>query len=222
MNKRVLAAAIAALTVMAGIFAFSAINMKPADLPEIIQSSEKVFVEIPSNIKMQSLPAYNISDGKIIIPKDLYIEYYPDGEGYYIVQFAGPIYEEYKNKVVNSGGKLYGYVPEYAFIVKMNESAKNKVQNLDIVKWIGIYQPAYRISPSISKEKAVNKTIIVDVSIFDVDENNIISKIRTLGGEIISITQEYIQVSIDSSKIPELAKIKDVLYIAEYREPELA
>ncbi len=214
MNKRVLAAAIAILIVGAGIFAFSARNMKST---ESISTSEKVFIDVPDSIKLAALDFYR-TDNKTYIPKDLYIKYYPDGEGYYIVQFVGPIYEEYKNKVVNSGGKLYDYAPEDAFIVKMNESAENKVQNLDIVKWVGIYQSAYKFMPDLLNESS---RLVLNVLIFDGgDAAEIAKNIETIGG-MVSISSDKIRVNIEPSKIPEIAKIKGVEYIEEYNVPEI-
>ena len=47
------------------------------------------------------------------------------------------------------------YVPNNAFIAMMNSSVKSQVEALDSVKWVGIYEPGYRISPALSSSSAI-------------------------------------------------------------------
>ena len=116
--------------------------------------SQNVTIELPSAIKLQSLGAYNSSNGTISIPKNLYIDSYPPGEkGYYIVEFKGANPEEYKAKVTDLGGEFFGFISDNAHLVGMNGSTKDRVQKLDIAQWIGIYQPAYKIQPGLLNKK---------------------------------------------------------------------
>ena len=43
--------------------------------------------------------------------------------GYYIVQFNGPVQEAWKEQVENAGGAIFDYVPDFAFIVRMDDAA---------------------------------------------------------------------------------------------------
>lgn len=198
------------------------IKLTPVPTITLSQSSkelsEKVIVEIPSSIKLKNLEIYKI-DGKIYVPNDLYIKSYPyDTDGYYIVQFVGPIYEEYKTRVTNLGGKLFDYLPDNAFIVKMNESTKNKVQSLDVVQWVGIYQPAYKISYNLFNETG---NITLTIGVFDGGNISEISrKVQSLGGMILAASTDKIRILIDTSKISDIANIKDVKYIEKYVTPK--
>ena len=74
------------------------------------------------------------------------------GENYYLVQFDGPIMPEWKEELQKIGAKIYQYVPHFAFVVRMNSDMKAKAKGLKHVRWIGLYQPAYKIHPDVYKK----------------------------------------------------------------------
>ena len=156
-------------------------------------------------------------------PANLFISSYPLGIGSYIIQFDGPVTDEYKRQAKDLGVKFYGYVPNYAFIVRMDDATRQKVEALSFVRWVRIYQPAYRIAPSVHKTMEAENitTTIVNVLLFDVDEKVVTSEIQALGGEIIRISPNKIRVLIDSSKIADVAKIDGVMWIEKYVMPKL-
>ncbi|CAG1004116.1 Serine protease AprX [Methanosarcinales archaeon] len=149
-----------------------------------------------------------------------------DENGYYLVQFKGYTKEEWKQALRASGAVLYDYVPNNAFIAMMNSSVKSQVEALDSVKWVGIYEPGYRISPALSSSAAimgqgsVNENITV--LLFDATENKRVSdEITGLGGEILSNSGDRIRVSIAKTKIPDVARINGVSWMEKYVRPVL-
>ncbi|CAG0989624.1 Serine protease AprX [Methanosarcinales archaeon] len=149
-----------------------------------------------------------------------------DGDRYYLIQFKGYTKEEWKQALRATGAVLYDYVPNNAFIAMMNSSVKSQVEALDSVKWVGIYEPGYRISPALSSSAAimgqgsVNENITV--LLFDAGENMRISdEITGLGGEIISNSGDRIRVSIARMKIPDVAQINGVSWMEKYVQPVL-
>ena len=86
----------------------------------------------------------------LAIPQDLSLSSYPlDQPDYYIVQFAGPIQGEWKARAADLGAVILDYVPDLAFIVYMDDAARESVQALPEVVWIGLYQPAYKLNPEL-------------------------------------------------------------------------
>ena len=149
-----------------------------------------------------------------------------DEDKYYLVQFKGYTKEEWKQALRASGAVLYDYVPNNAFIAMMNSSVKSQVEALDSVKWVGIYEPGYRISPALSSSSAimgqgsVNENIMV--LLFDARDNMRISdEITGLGGKIISNSGDRIRVSIAKTKIPDVAQINGVSWMEKYVQPVL-
>ncbi|MFN2111036.1 MAG: S8 family serine peptidase, partial [Anaerolineae bacterium] len=79
-----------------------------------------------------------------------------DAEGYYLLQFQGPIQQEWVDTVVRSGVALYDYVPEFTFIAKLDDAARKRVERLPFVRWLGVYQPAFRVQPDLAVAAGVS------------------------------------------------------------------
>ncbi len=77
---------------------------------------------------------------------------YPgDGTGYYLVQFRGPILPEWKAALQQAGVTVFDYVPQFAYIVKMNNATAARISALNFVRWVGVYQPAFRLSTDLDQ-----------------------------------------------------------------------
>ena len=64
---------------------------------------------------------------------------------YYVVQFDGPIQRTWKEGLKGAGADVFDYIPDFAFIIRLNSKDEQIVRNLLHVRWLGIYQPSYRI-----------------------------------------------------------------------------
>ena len=69
------------------------------------------------------------------------------GSHFYIVQFSGPVQEDWKQRITDYGAKLFGYLPEDAFIVKMDASTASVVSADHSVTWVGPYKPEFKLAP---------------------------------------------------------------------------
>jgi len=146
------------------------------------------------------------------LPPDLVIASYPAGEGgYFIVQFSGSIRAEWKEYIKELGGTLSWYIPDYAFLVKMDSSVKTKVQSLPFVRWVGIYQPAYKIHPDLLAKAAEPVTVDILTSGDGLDQ--VVSMVGDLGGEVLGVAGEIIGAQVNAAKISELAAMNDVVWI---------
>ena len=138
-------------------------------------------------------------------------------EDYYIVQFRGYILEEWKQDVRNSGATIFHYIPNNAFIVRMDPSVKVEVNNLDCVQWIGPYYPSYRVDPSILSLSEDGGKLDIVVMLFDpVDNKRIINEINELGGDIVDNSGDIIRVRINKTNIPDVAALNGVYWIDSY------
>jgi hypothetical protein len=88
-----------------------------------------------------------IPSSNLALSSELSLNEYPgDGSGYYLVQVHGPILSEWKEALQEQGATLLDYIPQFAYIVRMNSATAAHVQSLDSVRWVGLYQPAFRLS----------------------------------------------------------------------------
>jgi hypothetical protein len=118
---------------------------------------------------------------------------------------------EWKERIIELGGTLSWYIPDYAFLVRMDSSVKTKVQSLPFVRWVGIYQPAYKIHPDLLDRAAEPVTIDILTSGDGLDQ--VVSMVGDLGGEVLSVAGEMIRAQVNAAKISELAAMNDVVWV---------
>ncbi len=83
------------------------------------------------------------------------LAYGPDvtgGFGYYIAQFSGPVTQTMKNDLYSTGAELLFYVNYNAFVVRADANVLLEIGELSTVRWVGIFEPAYKLSPRLSEE----------------------------------------------------------------------
>lgn len=56
---------------------------------------------------------------------------------YYLVQFAGPVEENWRDMVKAKGCKVFDYIPNYAHVVKMTPEQAEQVKQLAQVAFVG-------------------------------------------------------------------------------------
>ncbi len=95
------------------------------------------------------------------VANELQISSYPgDGTGYYIVQFKGPIGASDLGALETIGAEIFDYIPDFAFIVKLNSTSLAAAGQMPSVRWVGLHQPAYRLTP----ELRARTTLAIDAS----------------------------------------------------------
>ena len=178
-------------------------------------------VEAQEDLHTIALEGYTIDTrkGTPSIPADLYIEAYPNGgAGRYIVQFIGPVKEEWTRTVTNLGGQVGNYLPNNAFVVYMNDRTKSIVSELRFVQWVDIFQPAYKV-----RTKLWDMGDAIDVKIITYEGrsvNSVLARltedqvIRTYAGEDFGL----VKATVDKSQLTTLANIPGVSFIEPISE----
>ncbi|HEX8681028.1 MAG TPA: S8 family serine peptidase, partial [Ardenticatenaceae bacterium] len=145
----------------------------------------------------------------------------------YLVQFTGPVLEEWKAEVTSLGAKLYGYIPEYAFIARMDEETAAAVGELRSVRWVGDYEAAYRLDPALTVTRAAARDITLNVQTLpDADLAALTRQIRKLGGKVAKQGRNnfagYLDVTLPSERVGELAAQDSVIWVEPDIAPELS
>ncbi len=114
----------------------------------------------------------------------------------FILQFVGPIKQEWKDKVASYGVVLFDYLPSYGFMVQMNSSLEPGLEQLYFVQWVGLYQPAYKISGSLldSTDRWIDVTIVMFPTSSSQDVQNVTDLISDAGGQVNDVWKEDAQV----------------------------
>ncbi len=160
-------------------------------------------------------------EGEPALSSDLHIDGYEVGsDGRYIVQFIGPVKEEWKRSLERLGVQVGDYLPHNSFIVRMNTRTVETVEDLRFVQWVGIFQPAYKIRPKLWE---MEYPMGVEIITFDGDGvNPVLARLSEYqvfsdyAGDDFGVVKAW----IDRSDLVMLANLEMVSYIEPYYQME--
>ncbi len=144
---------------------------------------------------------------------------------YYLVHCSGPVYPEYVEQIEIAGATIYSYVPNYAFLVRMSEAVRNEVMQLGFVDWMGIYQPAYKLSGQ-EEFKDLQGVHTVTIMLYpNIEFNDVLDYLEQIDAEIVDISTSdwfnIIRCDVDLSYIPGIANFEQVNWIEPWHKMEL-
>jgi hypothetical protein len=152
--------------------------------------------------------------------------------GYWLIQMVGPVKPEWGKELASLGVTLGDYVPEYAFLAHMTADIADKVRGLSFVNWVGLYEPAYKVSPLLMgrRKRAIgdeiatlalkedtytpipegNLTVLVHTPS---DRQKVIKAIEKAGGSVVAGEGDTIIASLDLAATPGIARMTEVKWI---------
>ncbi len=141
----------------------------------------------------------------------------------YLVQFAGPIQTGQREQLEAAGATVVSYLPRYTFLVRMSDAARARFEGLSFVRWVGAYQPAYKLSSE--SNSLIGATTLVVLLFPDADLAAERGAIEALGGSIVEATDsgrnKIVRVTIDAALAPAIASRSDVAWVEPYHQPVL-
>ncbi|HXV99245.1 MAG TPA: hypothetical protein VEC93_12560, partial [Anaerolineae bacterium] len=101
--------------------------------------------------------------------------------GFWLVQFTGPIKDEWLARLAASGMRLLQYYPHHSYLVWASPSQARATEALDFVRWQGPFHPAYKINTELAQKQGRIEN--VDIMFYnDGDIEATLGAIRRLGG----------------------------------------
>jgi hypothetical protein len=180
--------------------------------------------------RMVDLEAYwfDTAIGEAALPADLTASAgeYAD-QGYFLVQTTAPITEQWRASLEGAGATIYGYVPEFTLLVGMDRAAQTRVRALSGATWVGLWHPAYKISPLIGTQVVVSPERLADpnyrlmVRVFR-DAAGVAREVESLGCRVLESTDDgfsrRLLLSAPRQSVPAIARVRDVWWIEEQPE----
>jgi serine protease AprX len=133
---------------------------------------------------------------------------------YYIVQFSGPVQQIWLEQISTTGGEIKSYIPDFAFKVRMTPEMATVISQLTNVLWVGIYQPGYKLDPSLVRGGAQLYKLRVEIG---ADNHQIVAAIQDTGTTIVRQDGDFLVVLASSSQLDALARVSDVAWIENFR-----
>jgi subtilisin family serine protease len=142
------------------------------------------------------------------IPPGLTIAGYAAGQrGYYLVQFEGPVRESWKADVAGIGADIIDYVPDFAFKVRMTPPQAAQVQRLESVVWVGLFHPAYKLGPEVTRNGARPYIVRIERG---ADATMAQAAIAATGAQIHKREGASVEVTATSTQLDAIAHVVDV------------
>ena len=162
--------------------------------------------------------------------------YSPGARRYYIVQFTGPIRPAWSEALRETGAEALEYLPNNAYLVRIDETKRTRLDSLPNVRWVGDFEPGYKIEPSLAQlieSRSTGEEVLLQVATFRGASaeplRSIIlgsgpsATIRHLSDTVLGEGRIILSVKVEAlgALIATLASHPDVEWIEEYHPPQL-
>ncbi len=148
------------------------------------------------------------------IPPGLAIAGYAQNQrGYYLVQFRGPVEQAWKDQVTAEGAEILDYIPDFAFKVRMNPAQARQVEQLSDVAWVGVFQPAYKLSPNLVRDGTRLYTVRVERG---ADAASATGEIAASGAQVLGRQGHILLIAADSAQLDAVAHVLDVAWVQNF------
>ena len=133
---------------------------------------------------------------------------------YYVLQVNGPVLPEWRDTLARLGVRLDDYLPDFGYVARIEPSQRESVRALPFVRYLGPFEPAFRLSRSVDTK--TDAPLTVNVVVHDGETVDSVAKVGdSLGGRILAMHDRDLQVSLRSNRLPALAAVDAVRWIEE-------
>ena len=164
------------------------------------------------------------------VPPALAAPAFEEGHGYFLVQFVGPVKEDWRWRLESFGSEVVGYVHNNAFVVRATPEQLAALEDVREVQWIGAYHSAFRISPDLLDAQGIVAVTIVAFA--GEPLGPVISTLNKMGlrfvnrfsedeGILVAMQTEdfgLIRARLDAGLLVPLARLHQVRYVEPWEQ----
>lgn len=178
-----------------------------------------------AHVTEESTPVIKLKAGTIV-PGDetasaagkLTVTEYPAGyPGLYIVQFTGPVAQTDLDAVTAVGATLLDYLPDYAFRTRMTPEQAALVGALDVVNYVTIFQPGFKLAPDLRMAEGQMYTVRL---LPDAEPDDVLADIDAAVDAVLGHAGRSVRVMAHAEQIWALAAMSEVAWIENFVLPE--
>lgn len=164
------------------------------------------------------------------VPGGLRVDDAIDHAQMYIVQFVTQPLKEYRRDIRAAGGTIYKFLAHHAYLVRLDPDALAGVARLPYVRWIGVYQPAYKVEESLLEPLIDDRVALartrVNIQVFErgvIDKRVVADRVRALGGVVNAMSPDgsLLEATLDEPQLREILHLPEVLFVDRWGEPEV-
>jgi hypothetical protein len=153
----------------------------------------------------------------------------PTSDSVYIVQFVTQPLDEFRKEIEARGGTVYTFLANHSYLVKMDPRTRAEVEALPFVRWVGEYEPAYRLEEflrdRLSNGGAGLGTARYNIMLLErgaAKQDSVGSRINGLGGRVdLTIPEGFrLVATLTPEQLLAAANMNEVLFIDRWSPPE--
>jgi subtilisin family serine protease len=145
----------------------------------------------------------------------------PPVSGLFLIQFTSPPGRDMRDQLDTMGVDLLRYVPEDAFVARLEGVSLDRLRAQPSVQWIGEYQPSYKIHPRLAAAaraaSQTNQVVAVNVLIAPRSTPDEIAEVRALFSTIAHQSQlrqgTILRGTLAPSRLDALARSPGALWV---------
>jgi hypothetical protein len=148
------------------------------------------------------------------------------GNELYLVQFVGTPLEEMRAQIRTLGGVVERFLPDNTHVVRLPAGASAKVAALPFVRWVGAYEPAYRLSDEVradvlGADAGVARYSIECMRRGPAQQQALADLVTKLGGivEIMTPDQYRMEATLTPAQVLQVAQRNEVNFIDAWGGP---
>ena len=151
------------------------------------------------------------------------------GKQLWLVQFYGPIKEDWRTQLEKFGVEFVIYMPNNAYVVWLDGNALTQVEGwvgkYAPLQWAGPYHPAYRLSPRLQGKNPPTGNVNVTIQFYNHPGlSQTLAKLATLPGQVIKLPENILNfvnvtVQVDASELISLASLPEVYNVEPWVAP---
>ena len=151
------------------------------------------------------------------------------GKQLWLVQFYGPIKQDWRTQLEKLGVEFVIYMPNNAYVVWLDGNTLTQVEGwvgkYAPLQWAGPYQPAYRLSPRLQGKNTPTGNVNVTIQFYNHPSlSQTLAKLATLPGKVIKRSENILNfvnvtVQIDASELTSLANLPEVYNVEPWVAP---
>ncbi len=175
---------------------------------------DRVYDQLPANLHQSRIGRLRDGTG-------------PARGGLFVVQFIGPVRDEWLAELRAAGAEIIAPVPWHGYVVRADATGAAALSALEnqrtFVQFVGDYEPAFRLAPEL--RTALVESVPVDITVQIVEGPDAESAHAALNAAAMRMLQSWrvgpyrnVELTVPSSRIEELAAL-DGVFAVQARGP---
>jgi len=145
-------------------------------------------------------------------------------EGYYVIQFAGPVEQAWKDGLGRVGVALLDYIPDFAYLCKLTREQLAAVRKLEYVSQVVRLRPEHRIDPGLKQRSDPMCEVLIRLFAPD-SMGEFAGFVKSRGGVVLGDTDPsglMLRVRIAAAALDGITRLEYVEWVELYDQPRLS